>query len=70
VEEVRKSAHFIAKLNPDIPYSLLAFYPCFVLNDLPTTSYAHAMRCLEAAKEAGLKNIRIGNKHLLGKAYE
>jgi len=70
VEEVREIARFIARLNPDIPYSLLAFYPCFVLKDLPTTSYSHARRCLEVAREAGLKRVRIGNKHLLGKAYE
>ncbi len=69
VEEVREIARFIAKLNPDIPYSLLAFYPCFVLNDLPTTSYAHAMRCLEAAKEAGLRRVKIGNRHLLSGDY-
>jgi len=69
VDEVREIARFVANLNPDIPYSLLAFYPSFVLNDLPTTSYTHAMRCLEIAKKAGLKNVRIGNKHLLGNDY-
>jgi len=70
VEEVKEIASFIAKLNPDIPYSLLAFYPTFVLKDLPTTSYTHAMRCLEAAKGVGIKRVKIGNKHLLGKAYD
>jgi len=68
-EEVKNIAHFIAKLDPEIPYSLLAFYPCFVLNDLPTTSYTHAMRCLEIAKKAGLKRVRVGNKHLLSRDY-
>ncbi len=64
-EEVRKIAEFIADISPDIPYSLLAFYPCFELTDLPTTSRKQALECLNAAKEAGLKYVRIGNVHLL-----
>jgi len=64
-EEVRKIAEFIADINPDIPYSLLAFYPCFELTDLPTTSRKQALGCLKAAKEAGLRYVHIGNVHLL-----
>ncbi len=70
VEEVKKISDFIASLNPDIPYTLLAFYPTFVLNDLPRTSFRHAMRCLEAAKVSGLRRVRIGNKHLLSQEYD
>lgn len=67
--EIREIALFIANLNPDIPYSLLAFYPKFCINDLPTTSKSHALRCKASAEKAGLKNVRIGNVHLLGKDY-
>jgi len=68
-EEVAGIARFIADLDPGIPYSLLAFYPYFYLNDLPTTSRAHALRCKAAAEAAGLRHVRIGNVHLLGEAY-
>ncbi len=64
-EEVRSIARFIASINPEIPYSLLAFYPCFYMGDLPSTPRALAQRCFEIAKEEGLKNVRIGNVHLL-----
>jgi pyruvate formate lyase activating enzyme len=64
-EEVRKIAEFIVDISPDIPYSLLAFYPCFELTDLPTTSRKQALECLNVAKEAGLRYVRIGNVHLL-----
>jgi pyruvate formate lyase activating enzyme len=67
--EVAGIAEFIAELNPDIPYSLLAFYPQFYLTDLPTTSRSHALRCKEIAERAGLRRVRIGNLHLLGHAY-
>jgi len=43
---------------------LLAFYPQYVLTDLPTTSRELAHKCLNAAEEH-LKNVRIGNVHLL-----
>jgi pyruvate formate lyase activating enzyme len=67
--EVTGIANLIADLNPEIPYSLLAFYPHFHLKDLPTTSRSHALRCQAAAEKAGLRNVRIGNLHLLGEDY-
>jgi len=63
-EEVEKIAEFIASINPEIPYTLLAFYPQYKLNDLPTTSRRQAFECRKAA-EKHLRNIRIGNVHLL-----
>jgi len=69
VEEVRRIASFLASLNPDIPYALLAFYPHFYMPDLPCTSLRHALECEEAARAAGLTNVRIGNRHLLSHDY-
>lgn len=68
-EEVLGISSFLAGLDPSIPYCLLAFYPSFVLVDLPTTSREHAQRCLEVAYSAGLKRVRVGNEHLLGPPY-
>ncbi|MEW6569783.1 MAG: radical SAM protein [Nitrospirota bacterium] len=64
-DEIRKIARFIATVNSDIPYSLLAFYPHFYMSDMPLTPKSLADRCLKAAKEEGLKNVRVGNIHLL-----
>jgi pyruvate formate lyase activating enzyme len=63
-KEVANIAKFISEINPNIPYTLLAFYPCYVMNDLPKTSRKQAMLCLKAA-EKHLKNTRIANLHLL-----
>lgn len=68
-EEVAAIASFLRDLDPRIPYALLAFYPCFWLQDLPTTSREHAERCLSVAKSAGLERVRVGNVHLLGPPY-
>jgi pyruvate formate lyase activating enzyme len=68
-EEVSQIAAFISSLDPDIPYTLLAFHPEFMMNDLPTTSKRHARECLEEAKARGLRKVRLGNLHLLGNEY-
>jgi pyruvate formate lyase activating enzyme len=64
-EEVRRTAAFMADLDPDIPYSLLAFSPEFMMRDMPLITRREAERCLRAATEAGLKRVRLGNVHLL-----
>ena len=64
-DEIYGLASFIAGLSPDIPYSLLGFAPQFSLNDFPTTSREQAEACLDAALNAGLRRVRIGNSHLL-----
>jgi len=68
-DEVGRIAGFIAGLNPDIPYALLAFAPHCLMHDLPTTSVAHAEAALAAARAAGLRRVRIGNRHLLSREY-
>jgi pyruvate formate lyase activating enzyme len=63
--EVKAIASFIAALDPNIPYALLGFHGDFLMTDLPPTSWTQAENCLEAAKAAGLKRVRIGNTHIL-----
>ena len=67
--EVDRIARFIASINPSIPYALLGFAPQFYMQDLPRTSVGHAQAAEEAARAAGLTNVRIGNRHLLSHDY-
>jgi pyruvate formate lyase activating enzyme len=64
-QEVGHIAEFIESLNPEIPYSLLAFHPEYKMTDLPATSRKQAQECLAAARQAGLTRVRVGNMHLL-----
>ena len=64
-QEVGHIAEFIVSLNPEIPYSLLAFHPEYKMADLVATSRKQAQECLEAARQASLKRVRLGNMHLL-----
>ncbi|MEM2111103.1 MAG: radical SAM protein [Candidatus Bathyarchaeia archaeon] len=63
-EEVDKIAEFIANIDSRIPYTLLAFYPQYIMSDLPTTSRKQADKCYEAAKKH-LEKVKIGNIQLL-----
>jgi pyruvate formate lyase activating enzyme len=67
--EVGRIARFLADLDPSIPYSLLGFHPHFFVPDLPRTSVRHADEAEAAARAAGLARVRVGNRHLLSRAY-
>jgi pyruvate formate lyase activating enzyme len=69
LKEVSELASFIASFDPSIPYVLLGFHPHFYMPDLPRTSVRHADAAEAAARAAGLTNVRIGNRHLLSRAY-
>jgi pyruvate formate lyase activating enzyme len=68
-DEVGRIAAFVAEQDPRIPYALLAFAPSYLMSDLPRTSVRHAEAARRAARAAGLQEVRIGNRHLLGAAY-
>jgi pyruvate formate lyase activating enzyme len=67
--EVGRIAAFIADQDPRIPYSLLGFAPNYLMPDLPRTSARHAEAAYQAARDAGLENVHLGNRHLLGLDY-
>lgn len=64
-QEVSAIARYIASYGVNIPYVLLAFAPGYHMGDLPCTASRHAEEAAEQARAAGLRRIRIGNRHLL-----
>jgi pyruvate formate lyase activating enzyme len=68
-DEVGRIARFIASINPAIPYVLLGFAPQFLFPDLPLTSVRHAEEAEAAARAAGLRTVRVGNRHVLSRDY-
>lgn len=63
--EVGKIAHFLAQIDENIPYVLLAFAPQHLIHDVPTTSREQMERVFDAVTSAGLKRVYIGNVWLL-----
>jgi len=68
--EVAGIASFIGSLSPDIPYALLEFSPHHRMNNLPPTFRRHAKECLAEAKTQGLRNVKLGDIHLLADYYQ
>jgi pyruvate formate lyase activating enzyme len=68
-EEIRCISAWVASLDRDIPYALLAFHPQFFFKDLPVTPRGLALRCKAIAEEEGLRRVRIGNLHLLESTF-
>lgn len=68
-QEVEDLTKFIADCDPTIPTALLGFYPHHRMLDIPRTSVAHAESALRIAKDSGLTNVRIGNRHLLSQDH-
>jgi pyruvate formate lyase activating enzyme len=62
--EIEGIASFIASVDEKIPYSLLVFHPDYMLKDLPVTPRDQVIGCYKAAKKH-LKNVNVGNLHLL-----
>jgi pyruvate formate lyase activating enzyme len=63
--EVRAIADWIVSVHPDIPYSLLNFHPDYEMHDLPLTWHRLAKICRQAAFDAGLTRVHIGNLNSL-----
>lgn len=63
--EVGGIATFLAQIDENIPYVLLAFAPQHLMHDLPTTSKEQMKRVFETASSKGLKRVFIENVWLL-----
>ncbi|MGE0032996.1 MAG: radical SAM protein [Pseudothermotoga sp.] len=63
--EVGGIAGFLAQIDENIPYVLLAFAPQHLVHDVSTTSREQMKRVFEAARAKGLKRVFIENVWLL-----
>ncbi|MBU1090197.1 AmmeMemoRadiSam system radical SAM enzyme [Patescibacteria group bacterium] len=58
--ELREIAEFIAGIDPEIPWHISRYFPCFQMRN-PPTPIATLEKAAEIGKQAGLKNIYVGN---------
>ncbi len=62
VERCRKLASWVvSELGSDIPFHILRFYPAHKFLELPPTPVDTLEKCIEAARETGLRHVYIGN---------
>ncbi len=68
-DQIGKIAKLLVDLDPEIPFTILAFFPEYKLKVRPPT-LMEMLKAYNAAEEAGLKNIKIGNYGVFVKSEE
>jgi pyruvate formate lyase activating enzyme len=61
VEELKKIAHFLAGLDPSIPWHISRFYPQYKMEDLESTPLEVLSQAYDIGKNAGLRYVYLGN---------
>jgi pyruvate-formate lyase-activating enzyme len=69
-DEIRAIARLLAALDPTIPYTLLAFFPAYQLQHVPTPTMTQMLLAYQAAHKAGLLNVKLGNCGCFARAPE
>jgi len=60
----------LAQVDPTIPYAIIAFIPEHKLASVPPPNFQQMIEAYHAAKDAGLKNVRLGNLGMFVKTTE
>ncbi|MCW3129015.1 MAG: radical SAM protein [Methanophagales archaeon] len=62
--QIAKIATELASVDAEIPFTILAFFPAYQMRDVPSPNMWQMLDAYNAAKDAGLRKIRLGNVHL------
>lgn len=60
-DQLEQIGKMLARLDPGIPFTLLAFFPEYRMKDVPPPTAAEMVGAYQRLKSTGLKNIRLGN---------
>ena len=59
--QLRKIARTLAEVDPQIPYTILAFFPEYQMKAVPSPSFEQMLDAYNRVKDVGLHNVRLGN---------
>jgi len=60
-DQIREIASLLAGVDPETPYGIIAFIPENEMREVSSPDYGQMVEAFEAARDAGLKNVRVGN---------
>jgi pyruvate formate lyase activating enzyme len=69
-DELVKITQCLKETDPDIPFTILAFFPEYKMKDSRSPTVKEIVEAYQAAKSVGLKNIRIGNVGVFARTQE
>ena len=66
-DQIEKIAGLLAQVDDNIPYTILAFFPQHQMRHVPPPTLAQMVSAYEAARAAGLRQVRLGNPGVFAK---
>jgi len=69
-DELRSIAASLAQVDPEIPYAIIAFLPEHQLSHVPPPSFQQMVEAYNAARDSGLKKVRLDNIGLFVRTTE
>jgi pyruvate formate lyase activating enzyme len=63
-DQIGNIAEELASIDTELPFTILAFFPEYNMRDVPAPTLEQMIEAYNAAKNAGLRNIKLGNIHL------
>jgi pyruvate-formate lyase-activating enzyme len=68
--QIEKIALHLAKIDDEIPFTILAFFGAYKLKHVPSPTLDQMLDAYVATKKNGLKNVRMGNISVFAKTEE
>jgi len=69
-EQIAAIACLIADLDPETPFTILAFFPAYQMQGTPPPTLEQMIEACEAACETGLRQVRLGNCGVFARSAE
>jgi len=60
-EQIIKILKLLVELNPEIPFTILAFFPSYKMKNVKPPTLFDMIRVYKEVKDIGLKNVKLGN---------
>jgi putative transposase len=60
-DQIKRIARLICQLDEDVPSTILAFFPAFLMVGTPRPTLSQMLEAYNAVKEVGLRNVKLGN---------
>jgi len=60
-DQIEKIAQILAGVDPQIPFTILAFFPEYQLKAVPPPSFEQMVEAYARVRETGLHQVRLGN---------
>jgi len=69
-DQIEKIAQILNAEDPQIPYTILAFFPEYQLKEVPSPTLRQMLDAYARVKDVGLRNVRLGNIGIFVKTEE